>query len=160
MRYLNLDSKDLAILDVVQMDAGITLKMIAQKIECSYSRTHFRITSLEEAGYIKGYVSVLNKRKLGMDTIVYMKIRLKDKSKRSREQFESNAACYLEICEIVSVVGNFDYVLKVIVDEINTFYRFLRELKHEVSNISHCESCFVLSEIKGGTQLPLKDVYI
>lgn len=152
---MNLDSIDLQILQLLQQNAQMTIKEIAAQVNISLTPVHERIKKMENEGIIERYVTVLNRKKLNKPMIVYCNITL---DKQSLEDFEvfNNAICLLpEVIECSVVSGAFDYILKVIVADMDAYYGFYQTKLANIKGIAQINSFFVMNEVKYTTAIPL-----
>ena len=152
---MNLDTTDLRILQLLQENAQFTLKEISQKINLSMTPTHDRIKRLEQEGVIDRYVTILNKKKLGNPMMVYCNITLDKQQKNHFEEFEAAIIQFPEVIECSVISGSFDYLLKVIVKDMNAYNEFYQKKLSDLQSVAHISSSFVMSEVKSTTVIPL-----
>lgn len=147
----NLDSFDRMILSVLQQDAMLTTKEIAEKINLSTTPVFERIKRLERDGYIRQYVALLDKQKIGKNLTAYCNVSLKEHAKEYLEKFEQEIAGLEEVMECHHIAGMYDYLLKVVVDNMEAYQRFIVNTLATLDNIGRVQSSFVMSEIKHTT---------
>lgn len=150
-----IDQLDLQLLKIIQANSQKTIKEIAEQVNLSLSPTHDRLKRLEMEGYIKGYVGILNRKKLNLGLLVHCQVTLE---KQNRENFSSFEASITEFPEIISchlVSGNFDYYLNVVSADVESYNRFYQEKLAVLPSVAHISSLFVMDEIKSTTALPL-----
>ena len=152
---MNLDASDIRILQLLQENAQLTLKEISQKINLSMTPTHDRIKRLEQEGVIDKYVTILNKKMVGNPMMVYCNITLDKQQKNHFEEFEEAIRQFPEVIECSVVSGNFDYLLKVIVKDMNAYNEFYQKKLSDLQSVAHISSSFVMSEVKSTTVIPL-----
>ena len=152
---MNLDASDIRILQLLQENAQLTLKEISQKINLSVTPTHDRIKRLEQEGVIDKYVTILNKKMVGNPMMVYCNITLDKQQKNHFEEFEEAIRQFPEVIECSVVSGNFDYLLKVIVKDMNAYNEFYQKKLSDLQSVAHISSSFVMSEVKTTTVIPL-----
>ncbi|KAA0993755.1 Lrp/AsnC family transcriptional regulator [Dyadobacter aurulentus] len=145
---MQLDPTDRKILALLQDDAQLTIKEIASKINLSVTPVHERIRKLEKEGFIDKYVSLLNRRKLGKSLVVYCNVTLDKQRKESFEDFNQAIVNMSEVLECSVVSGNFDYMLKVIVEDGEAYNQFYQQKLSALKSVLHISSYFVISEIK------------
>lgn len=150
-----MDNIDLKILDILQKDCMVPYKDIAKKIGLSYSPTYERIRLMEEAGIIKGRVTILEPKKIGVKLFVYCNITLKEQSKKSLVDFEKSVAKIPEIMEVISLSGVYDYMLKIVSTDIEAYNNFVMNKLANIPNIGQYHSNIVLSMVKDETAYPL-----
>ena len=155
---LELDSKDIKILDLLQEDASRSTNEIAEKLNISQSPCWRRINRLQEAGLIQKTVSLINREAIGMDLVAFTTINLSQAGRNNMESFEKAVSKLDEVMECYTMTGAWDYMLKVVVKDIRHYEIFVRnQLLVEVPNIGEIHSHMAVTEIKNVTQLPLKN---
>ncbi|WP_149243329.1 Lrp/AsnC family transcriptional regulator [Dyadobacter sp. 32] len=142
------DLTDRKILELLQQNAQLTIKEIASRINLSVTPVHERIRKLEKEGFIDKYVCLLNRRKLGKSLVVYCNITLDKQRKESFEDFNNAVASMGEVLECSIVSGNFDYMLKVVVEDGEAYNQFYQHKLSALKSVLHISSYFVISEIK------------
>jgi Lrp/AsnC family transcriptional regulator len=150
-----IDQLDLQLLKIIQANSQKTIKEIAEQVNLSLSPTHDRLKRLELEGYVKGYVGILNRKKLNLGLLVHCQVTLE---KQNRENFSSFEASITEFPEVISchlVSGNFDYYLNVVSADVESYNRFYQEKLAVLPSVAHISSLFVMDEIKSTTALPL-----
>lgn len=152
---LLLDDCERRILMELQSDARLTNQELAARVGLSPSPCWRRVRALEEAGVIRSYTALLDPRKSGMGENVFCHVTLKKQNEGAAEKFEYAVKLCPEIIECYSMMGGFDYMIKVVVDKISTYDSILRDLIFNLPFVSHVRSNFALREIKYETALPL-----
>ena len=152
---MNIDATDIRILQLLQENAQLTLKEISQKINLSMTPTHDRIKRLEQENVIDKYVTILNKKMLGNPMMVYCNITLDKQQKNHFEEFEATIIQFPEVIECSVISGSFDYLLKVIVKDMNAYNEFYQKKLSDLQSVAHISSSFVMSEVKSTTMIPL-----
>lgn len=147
---IKLDDKDRKILEILQQEAMLPVRAIAEKISLSFTPTYGRIKHLEDVGVISGYVARLNPKEVGLHIIAYCNLKLSDRSKKARLTFEAALSDMPEIMEAVAYSGPFDYLLKIVVKDIEAYNRFLVDRFSTLPHLGPFQSHIVLSEIKTG----------
>jgi Lrp/AsnC family transcriptional regulator, leucine-responsive regulatory protein len=148
-----LDRKDLEILKLLQENARITIKEISGKIHLSTTPVHERIKRMEESGVIKQYVTLVNHEKVKKGLMVICYVSLKQHSKNAGVKFIKTIHELNEVVECFSISGEFDFMLKVICEDMNTYYDFHVNKLSQVENMGHLQSIFVMGIIKQTHQL-------
>ncbi len=150
---MNLDDTDRKILNLLQANALLTIREIAGQINLSITPVHDRIKKLEREGVIERYVTLLNRKALGRSLTVYCFVTLDKQRQESFLEFNDAIRQMPEVLECAVVSGNFDYLLKVVVgdmDEYNTFYQSKLSV---LKSVSHMSSSFVMEEVKSTTAI-------
>ncbi|MCU0394926.1 MAG: Lrp/AsnC family transcriptional regulator [Chitinophagaceae bacterium] len=150
---VQLDAKDLAILRLLQHNARITVKEISEQIHLSTTPVHERIKRLEESGIIRQYVTLLDAEKVrkGLKVICY--VSLKQHSKEAGSKFIRRILDMPEVVECYNISGEFDFMLKIVAENMNSYYDFHVNRLGEVENIGNIQSVFVMGVIKETTAL-------
>ena len=139
----------------LQEDAKRNTKEIASRVGLSITPTYERIKKLEQRQIIKSYVALLDRTKIGKQVISYCQItRLKHQKKLS-DNFKKEVLLLSEIMECHQVSGNYDFLLKVVVDDIAEFHQFINEKLSVLDGISTIHSSFVLHSVKDNTAYKL-----
>jgi DNA-binding Lrp family transcriptional regulator len=152
-----LDASDRNILRLLQEDAFLTTKEIAARVNMSTTPVFERIKRLEREGFIAGYTALLDRRKAGLPLLVFTDISLKEHNRDFLAQFEQEVARLPEVIECHHIAGAYDYLLKVVVSDMDDYQRFVKEKLAALENIGRVQSHFVMTEVKNTTVLPLGD---
>ena len=152
-QFIELDKKDLDILRLLQQNARITIKDISAKIHLSTTPVYERIKRMEESGVIKQYATLLNHEKVKKGLMVICYVSLKQHSKNAGVKFIKTIHELNEVIECFSISGEFDFMLKVICEDMNTYYDFHVNKLSQIENMGHVQSIFVMGIIKQTHQL-------
>ncbi len=151
----HLDNTDLRILQLLQEDALMTNKEIAAKLNLTTTPVHERIKRLENEGIIEKYTAILNKSKLGKSLVVLVDVTLKEHAAEFLAQFERDVLLLPEVVECYCVSGGSDFLLKVLVKDMDEYRHFILHKLATLSNIGNAQSRFVVNEIKSQTPVPI-----
>jgi DNA-binding Lrp family transcriptional regulator len=143
-----LDKMDKEILNILQNDSTIAVKDIAEKIGLSTTPTYERIKYMEEAGIITKYVALIDRKKVGLNLLVYCNITLKEQSKKTLVDFERSVTKIPEVIELISISGTYDYMLKIVATDIAAYNEFVMNVIANLPNIGQYHSSIVLNEVK------------
>ena len=143
-----LDEKDLSILSLLQHNARITVKEISEKIHLSTTPVHERIKRMEESGVIKQYATLVDHTKVKKGLMVICYVSLKQHSKNAGDKFIKTIHELNEIIECLNISGEFDFMLKVIAEDMNDYYNFHVNKLSQIENVGHVQSIFVMGIIK------------
>ena len=148
-----LDAKDLAILKLLQENARLTVKEIAQQVHLSTTPVHERIKRMEQSGVIKAYVTVVDPVKVnkGLNVICY--VSLKEHSKVAGLKFIEAIENMPEVLECYSISGEFDFMLRIVCSDMNAYYNFHVHQLSELENMGNVQSVFVMGVIKNSHKL-------
>ncbi|NLR58672.1 Lrp/AsnC family transcriptional regulator [Chitinophaga polysaccharea] len=150
------DQIDMCIMDILQEDARTTNKEIASRLGKSVTSIFERVKRLEAEGYIQRYIAVLNKHKLGKNLVAYTSVTLKEHGHDRLLSFEQKINSFPEVMECYKMNGQFDYLLKVLVADMEAYEVFNLTKLSRLDNIYKIRSLFVLSETKHEVELNLK----
>jgi Lrp/AsnC family transcriptional regulator, leucine-responsive regulatory protein len=145
---LMLDKTDLSILRLLQQNARMTVKEIAEKVHLSTTPVHERIKWLEQSGVIKQYTAIVNHAmvKKGLMVIVY--VSLKAHSKTAGAKFIKHIHELDEVTECYNISGEFDFMLKVVAENMDDYYNFHVNKLSQSENIGNVQSVFVMGVLK------------
>jgi DNA-binding Lrp family transcriptional regulator len=143
-----LDSKDIAILSLLQQNARITVKEISEQMHLSATPIHERIKRMEANGVIKQYATLLDHTKVKKGLMVICYVSLKEHSKNAGVKFIETMQVLNEVIECYSISGEFDFMLKVVCEDMNDYYNFHVNKLSPIENIGHVQSVFVMGIIK------------
>ena len=145
---VKLDQKDLAILKLLQHNARVTVKEISDKVHLSTTPVYERIKRMEEAGVIKQYATLVDHAKVKKGLMVICYVSLKQHNKISGAKFIKAIHEMDEVIECYNISGEFDFMLKVIIENMDAYYDFHVNKLSEVDNIGNVQSTFVMGIIK------------
>jgi len=151
-----LDTTDIRILQLLQHDARLTNKEIADKLGKSVTPVYERIRRMEEEGYIARYVAILNKDLIGKHLAAYTTVQLKEHSQSALRGFEKEVIRFPEVMECYQLTGQFDFLLKIAIRDMKEYNDFLMNRLSTLSNIGAVQTFFVLSEGKSETAYSLE----
>lgn len=151
----NLDTVDIKILELLQQNSNRTTKSIAEELGMTTSPIFERIKKLEKEGYIKGYVAVLNQKKIGLKQTVFMGITLQGHTRSYLEKFVTQINNFPEVIECHRVSGNFDYLLKLVVEDIEAYEHFIISKLTLLPYLGNVQSLITLSTGKETNEFDL-----
>lgn len=143
-----LDEKDRAILNLLQHNARITVKEISEKVHLSTTPVHERIKRMEDAGVIKQYATLVNHTKVKKGLMVICYVSLRQHNKSAGTKFIKMIQEMNEVVECYNISGEFDFMLKVMAENMDDYYNFHVNKLSESENIGHVQSVFVMGVIK------------
>lgn len=150
-----LDHMDKKILALIQADASLTSADIAERVGLSQSPCWRRIKHLEEEGYISRRVTLLDRKRLGFNFMVFVHVNLQAHDHQTLPQFEEAIRRCPEVVEVYTLLGAKDYLLRIVVPNLDVYEKFYREKLSQMPGVRETSSTIVLSEIKSTTELPL-----
>ncbi len=142
------DKKDLLILRLLQENARMTVKEISEKVHLSTTPVHERIKRMEESGIIKQYATLVDNSRVKKGLTVICYVSLKQHGKNAGIKFIKTINELNEVIECFSISGEFDFMLKVVCEDMNAYYNFHVNKLSEIDNVGHVQSIFVMGIIK------------
>ena len=153
---MELDKYDRLILEALHRDGRISNQELADSISLSPSPCLRGVRALEEAGLIDGYVALLNARKLGLTLVSFIQISMDKHTPDRFDSFEKTVGAYPEVLECHLITGqSADYLLKVIVKDMDAYQQFLLQKLTRIEGVSGVHSSFVLKSPIDKTALPV-----
>src|SRR6188474_208691 len=146
--HVSLDEKDIAILKLLQLNARITVKEISDKVNLSTTPVYERIKWMEETGVIRQYATLVDPAKLNKHLMVIVYVSLKQHNNTAGSKFVKAINDMNEVLECYSISGEFDFMLKVVVEDMNVYYDFHVNRLSEIENIGNVQSVFVMGVVK------------
>lgn len=150
-----LDAIDKKILELVQNDSKKTTKELSIKLNLSVTAVYERVRKLEREGIIDKYVAIVNKSKVEKGFLVFCHLKLIQHSRDYIQIFEKEVAQLSEVVECYHVSGDYDYILKIVVKDMEAYRHFLINKLTSLSHIGSTHSTFMIDEIKNTTQIVL-----
>jgi Lrp/AsnC family leucine-responsive transcriptional regulator len=148
-----IDEKDKAILQLLQENAKLTVREIAHQVHLSPTPVHERIKRMEDSGVIRQYATLVDHSKVKKGLMVICYVSLKEHNKRSGAKFIKTMNELREVIECYNISGEFDFMLKVAVENMDAYYDFHVNKLSQLENIGQVQSTFVMSVIKQTHQL-------
>ena len=152
-----LSDKDRRILAELQRDSRLTTQELADKVGMSSSATWRRVRSLEDAGIIDRYAVIVDSKKAGFGLATIVQISLARHERANVDQFVREVLRHPEVLECFATSGEADFHLRVVVEDIDAYNRFLDDFIFRLPGVSQVRSNIVLKEIKADTALPFKN---
>lgn len=149
----SLDAKDLAILRLLQENARITVKEISEKVHLSTTPVHERIRRMEESGVIRQYATLVDPARVKKGLMVICYVSLKQHSKNAGDKFIRTIHELNEVIECYNISGEFDFMLKVVAENMDDYYDFHVNKLSAIENMGKVQSVFVMGVIKDTHQL-------
>lgn len=148
------DAIDKAILNLLQQDATLSVQAIADKVNLTTSPCWRRIQALEDQGYIRRRVALLNRQPLALGVDVFVFIRTREHNDAWLTDFTEAVQAMPEVMEAYRMSGDVDYLLRVVVGDIAAYDRFYKRLVSRVK-LADVSSSFAMEQLKYTTALPL-----
>lgn len=155
MQKVDLDQTDRRILGLLQTEAGINATEIGERIGLSQSACWRRIQRLREAGVIKDQPAILDREKVGLSTMVFAHVKLTSHGRSNLTDFAQAVRQYPEVLDCYVVLGNVDFLLRIVAEDIKDYESFMYEKLSQLPGVQEVNSSIALSEIKHTTVLPI-----
>ena len=153
---MNIDDTDKAILKLLQKNGKYTIKELSTKLNLTSTPIFERIKRLENNGYIQSYNAILNRKKIGLSLLIFCNISLKSHEASYISKFEKDILQFDEVIECYHTAGVYDYLLKVMVKDMDEYQHFLAKKLASIDNLGQVQSAFVMTEVKSTTNLPVQ----
>ncbi|MDO6705123.1 Lrp/AsnC family transcriptional regulator [Photobacterium sp. 1_MG-2023] len=150
-----IDATDRLLLDLLQMDASLSLNDLADAVNLTTTPCWKRLKRLEEAGILKRRVALLDPVKLGLSFIAFVQIKTSDHSHEWYNRFVVTVSEFPEVMEFYRMAGDYDYMMKVQVADMSAFDAFYKKLVNSISGLTNVTSTFAMEPLKYTTALPL-----
>lgn len=150
-----MDNTDRAILDLLQQDATISINELADKVNLSTTPCWKRIKRLESEGIIKARVALLDSVKVDLNVSVFVHVKTHRHDSEWLQQFSAVVQKFDEVVECYRMAGEWDYLIRVVVKDIEAFDRFYKKLVNNIDGLADVTSSFSMEEIKYTTRLPI-----
>ena len=154
-----LDAVDRRILRALQIDGRITYDVLAAQVSLSPSATLRRVKRLEESGVIKGYVALVSPERVGFGLTAYLNVRLEKHAevhkRNPMDLFRAAVQTWPEVVECAALTGEMDFMLRVIVQDMAHYSRFIMETLLKHPSVEDCKTSFVLERVKNTTAVPV-----
>ena len=153
-----LDKFDLAILQELQTDARFTNAELATSVGLSAAQCWLRVRALEESGHIPGYHATLDRHKLGLGVLAFVRVDAAQNTADITQRMEESIRLLPEVtsCHYISGAGTFE--LQVVAKDLDSFSSFIRNVLLRLPNVKDVHTTFSLGEVKSSSALPLPDL--
>ena len=154
-----LDAIDRRILRALQADGRMIYDALAAQVSLSPSATLRRVKRLEETGVIAGYVALVSPERVGLGLTAYLNVRLEKHSEMHKRNpmdlFRAAVQTWPEVVECAALTGDMDYLLRVVVQDMAHYARFIMDTLLKHPSVQDCKTSFVLDRVKATTALPV-----
>ena len=150
-----LDALDEKLLVALQRDGRLSNAQLSESVNLSPSACHRRVQRLEKAGLIRGYVALLDPRKIGRPTTVFVEITLSGQADEVLDAFERAVSLIPDVLECHLMAGSADYLLKVVARDTEDFARIHRRHLASLPGVAQMQSSFALRTVRQTTALPV-----
>ena len=152
---MDLDKIDQKLLMLLQQDSKQTTKELSNKLNLSVTAVYERIKKLEREGVIRNYVALLDRTKINKSFVVFCHIKLIQHTKEYLNTFEHEVTQLTEVLECFHVSGDYDYILKICVKDMEAYREFMVTKLTSIEHIVSTHSTFMIGEVKNTTAYKL-----
>lgn len=152
---MTLDATDKRILVALQRKGRMPNSDLSEAVNLSPSACHRRVQRLEQEGYIRDYVALLDARKMGVPTTVFVEITLQGQADEVLDAFEKAVGRIPDVLECHLMAGTADYLLKVVAENTEDFARIHRQYLARLPGVAQMQSSFALRTVFKTTALPV-----
>jgi Lrp/AsnC family leucine-responsive transcriptional regulator len=156
---IELDAIDRRILRALQLDGRMTYDVLAAEVSLSPSATLRRVKRLEESGVISRYVAIVPAERVGLGLTAYLNVRLEKHTESHKRNpmdlFRASVQTWPEVVECAALTGEMDYLLRVVVEDMAHYSRFIMETLLKHPSVQDCKTSFVLDRVKNTTAVPV-----
>jgi Lrp/AsnC family leucine-responsive transcriptional regulator len=150
-----IDQTDIKILRLLQRNAHMTADAIGAEVGLSASPCLRRIKIMEQAGIIRGYVALVDEKQVGLPVSVFISVKLERQREEELDAFEAAVTNWPEVVETYLMTGQQDFLLRVVVADLDAYERFLKTRLTRVEGVASIQSSFALGQVKHTNVLPL-----
>jgi len=154
-----LDAIDRRILRALQADGRMVYDALAAQVSLSPSATLRRVKRLEESGVIAGYVAIVSPERVGLGLTAYLNVRLEKHSEVHKrtpmDLFRAAVQTWPEVVECAALTGEMDFLLRVVVQDMAHYSRFIMDTLLKHPSVEDCKTSFVLDRVKNTTAVPV-----
>lgn len=143
-----MDKIDYAIVKALQQNGRLTNQELAERVNLSPSPCLRRVRNLEKSGVISGYSAQIDAKKYGLSVTLFARITLEQHNRDVVTRFENAIQDIDEVIECHLLTGSADYLLRIIVADLDDYNRFMREELHEIKGIAAIDTSFAFGEVK------------
>ncbi len=151
-----MDNYDLNILRHLQDDGRMSNLQLAEKIHLSPPQTLRRVRALEEANVIRSYTAQVAPESIGLGVMAFVSLSLDREQNRNAREIERHLKAFPDIIECHTISGDFDYLLKVVANDLKSLSQFLTDKLMQVPGVGNVRSMICMEEIKPVSSLPIR----
>ena len=156
---IELDAIDRRILRALQTDGRMTYDVLAAEVSLSPSATLRRVKRLEESGIFAKYVALVPPERVGLGLTAYLNVRLEKHTESHKRNpmdlFKASVQTWPEVVECAALTGEMDYLLRVVVEDMAHYSRFIMDTLLKHPSVQDCKTSFVLDRVKNTTAVPV-----
>ena len=148
MTFSKIDKTDAKILKLLQYDSRMSNAELSEKISMSASPCWRRVKQLEETQVIKGYGVLVDRKKIGLGVMVFIRVSIDSHSEKEAKKFEEEVSALEHVVACYSIGGDADFLLQVVSPDLDTYAEFSMSIIRRLPGIKEMQSMFVLKELK------------
>ena len=148
MSNSKIDQTDAKILKLLQHDSRMSNAELSEKIGMSASPCWRRVKQLENTQVIKGYGVLLDRKKIGLGVMVFIRVSIDSHSEKEAKKFEEEVSALEHVVACYSIGGDADFLLQVVSPDLDTYAEFSMSIIRRLPGIKEMQSMFVLKELK------------
>lgn len=152
---MELDKIDKKLINLLQVNSKQTTKQLSLQLNLSVTAVYERIKKLEKSGVISKYVALVNPKKIEKSFLVFCHVKLIQHSREFLSVFEREILKLDEVSECFHIAGDYDYLLKVYVKDMQEFREFMVNKLTTIKHIGSTQSSFTISEVKNSTEIKI-----
>ena len=155
MSNSKIDQTDAKILKLLQHDSRMSNAELSEKIGMSASPCWRRVKQLEETQVIKGYGVLVDRKKIGLGVMVFIRVSIDSHSEKEAKKFEEEVSALEHVVACYSIGGDADFLLQVVSPDLDTYAEFSMSIIRRLPGIKEMQSMFVLKELKPFLAYPI-----
>ncbi len=154
---MKLDKTDYKLLELLQHDCRQTHKELSGQLNLSVTAIYERVKKLEKEGIVKKYVAMIDNKKVNRPFVAFCHVRLVQHTRENVAHFEREVVTLNEVLECYHISGDYDYILKVVVSDMDAYRTFMVDKLTGLNHIGNTHSTFVIGEVKHSTAILLQE---
>jgi Lrp/AsnC family transcriptional regulator, leucine-responsive regulatory protein len=155
MPTIELDRTDCRILDLLQANGRLSNVELAEKVALSPSPCLRRLKRLEHAGVIRRYAALVEPAKVGLGLLAFVRVSLEKRGRGAMDAFKRGVQEWPEVMDCYVMTGDMDFLLKILVEDLEHFSRFIMDRLLKQPGVIDAKSSFALETLKNNTALDL-----
>ncbi|KQZ66000.1 MAG: Lrp/AsnC family transcriptional regulator [Sphingopyxis sp.] len=151
----DLDPFEKKILRELQQDASLTTAELAERVGLSATPCWRRINRLEQDGYIRARVALVDRRKVGLNAHIFAQVKLNAHGRANLDEFSAAIRDFPEVLDCFVLMGSTDFMLRIVAKDIDAYEKFFFDRLSKLPGVQEINSTVALSEIKSTSALPI-----
>jgi DNA-binding Lrp family transcriptional regulator len=156
MSVYEISPADLRILKQLQSSGRMTNQELAEKVGMAASPCWRRMKQLEDCGVITGYQANIDRKKIGLGLLAFIRVKIDSHSEEDARRFEQEVGALPAVIACYAIAGDTDFLLQVVAKDLDSFSSFAMEVVRRLPGIKEMQTSFVLREVKPLNVLPLE----